>query len=187
MDSLARHEVNAIPLRIDLAGRLMTVQNNYVLGMAALSMFAAPAALATLTGCQAAFGGFTVPLDQVRVLMSSPATRDESGKAFLVMLMCSLIKDSFELTQHHAKKAGIAAAMRNQPWYHFCRIIRNCISHNFLVEINARDLLLLPLTWRNRTITAAMNNQELPISFFGWAEAWELFVDIRTFAETTGI
>ncbi len=52
----AAGEMNA-PLRTDLAGRLMTVQNNYVLGMAALSMFAAPAALATLTGSQAAFGG----------------------------------------------------------------------------------------------------------------------------------
>jgi hypothetical protein len=179
--------MSAIPLRTDLAGRLMTVQNNYVQGMAALSMFAAPAALATLSGSQAAFGGFTVPLDQVRVLMSNQATRDESGKAFLVMLMCSLIKDSFELTQHHAKRAGILASMRSQPCYHFCRIIRNCISHNFLVEIKARDCSLLPLTWRNRTITAAMNNQELPISFFGWAEAWQMFVDIRTFAETTRI
>jgi hypothetical protein len=101
--------MSAIPLRTDLAGRLTTVQNSYVLGMAALSMFAAPAALATLSGSQAAFGGFTVPLDQVRVLMSNQATRDESGKAFLLMLMCSLIKDSFELTQHHAKRAGILA------------------------------------------------------------------------------
>jgi len=32
-----------------------------------------------------------------------------------------------------------------------------------------------------------MNNQELPIAFFGYEEAWQLFVDIRTFAETTKI
>jgi hypothetical protein len=175
----------SIPIRTDLAGRLMTVQNNYVLGLAALSMFSAPEALGTLKDSHATFGGFSVQFDQVRELLSNQSTRDESVKAFLVMLMCTLIKDSFELTRHHAKKAGLFSLLRSQSWYQFCRIIRNCIAHNYIIEFNSTDLSILPITWHDRSITAAMNNQELPLSFFGYAQAWQLFTEIRTFAETT--
>jgi hypothetical protein len=175
------------PLRTDLAGRLMTVQNNYILGLAALKMFSAPAALATLRDSNAAFGAIRVEFDQVRVLMSNPSTREESSKAFLVMLMCSLVKDSFELARHHAKRAVAFDTLRIQPWYHFCRLIRNCIGHNYILDFKPADLALLPVTWRGRSITAAMNNQELPLNFFGYVEAWDLFVEIRTFAETTQI
>jgi hypothetical protein len=159
------------PLRTELAGRLMTVQNNYVLGLAALSMFATPEAIATLRNSRAtmetAVGtAFAVEFDQVWVSLSNPSTRDESTKAFLVMSMCTLIKDSYELTRHHAKKAGFFRSLQDQPWYHFCRIIRNCIAHNYLIEFSEKDLTLLPISWRGRTITAAMNNTELSLIVF---------------------
>ena len=101
--------------------------------------------------------------------------------------MGSLAKDAFELTRRHCKDAGRMAEMRAEPWYQFARLIRNYLAHKFLFEFNSHDIRLLPVTWRGRTITAAMNGEELPVAIFGWSEAWALFIDIRTFAERTGV
>ena len=170
-----------------LASRLMTVQNNYVLGLASLALLTAPEAEPVLRRDSARMGPYGVDFAQISDLFRQPEHKEDACRSFLLMHMCSLIKDSFELTRHHCKLAGRLDEMRVQPWYHLCRLIRNCIAHNFLLEFMPRDLALMPVIWRGHVITAAMNHNELPVAFFGWVEAWEMFVDIRTFAEQSGV
>ncbi|MBM3739890.1 MAG: hypothetical protein FJW39_29355 [Acidobacteria bacterium] len=93
-----------------------------------------------------------------------------------------LIKESFELVKDYSQKTGQDKALKAEPWYHFGRIIRNALSHNFDFELKDREKSLLPVSWRNRTITLAMNNQPLTLDFFGYIEAWELFSDFHEFA-----
>jgi hypothetical protein len=173
--------------RETLAARLMTVQNNYVLGLASLALLTAPEAIPILQRESARFGGYDVQFGQVVALFSNTEHRDDACRSLLIMHMCSLIKDSFELCRHHCKIAGELSAMQGEPWYQFCRLIRNCIAHNFLLIFSARDITLLPLTWRGRTITHAMQGGPLPLQVFGYVEAWEMFIEIRTFAETSGV
>ena len=168
-----------------LAARLMTVQNNYVLGLASLALLTAPEAQAVLRRDSARFGGYEVQFAQVADLFSNTEHRDDACKSLLIMHMCSLIKDSFELCRHHCKAAGCLPQMRVEPWYQFCRLIRNCIAHNFEFTFSSHDLPVLPATWRGRSITAAMNGGPLPLSFFGYSQAWDLFQDIRSFAVRT--
>jgi hypothetical protein len=66
-------------------------------------------------------------------------------------------------------------------------MIRNCLGHNFKFDFRPNDLRQLPVTWKNISITVAMNHQEMPLTFFGYVQAWELFTEIRTFAESTKI
>jgi hypothetical protein len=165
-----------------LVGRLMTVQNNYALGLAALALLTADSSQAQLRTDSANFGPFTVHLAQVADLMQVPPHRDDAIKSFHIMLMCSLIKDTFELVKHHAETAGLANEMKSQHWYHLARLVRNGLGHNFLLEFNARDLALMPVTWRNVTLTASMNHQQLPLAIFGYPDAWQLFLDMQAFA-----
>lgn len=165
-----------------LVERLKTVQNNYVLGLASIALLTAEGSQTQLRSDSAKFGTFSIEFAQVADLMRVPAHRDDAVKSFLIMLMCSLVKDTFELVKHHAKKHRIASTLKAQGWYHYARMVRNCIGHNFILEFNAYDLTLLPVRWRNCELTSAMNGQQLPLERFGYAEAWQLFLDMRQFA-----
>ena len=170
-----------------LVERLKTVQNNYVLGLAAIGLLTAESCQAQLRSDQATFGGFAVQFSQVADLMRVPEHRDDAIKSFLIMLMCSLVKDTFELVKHHAETRGLANDLKAQVWYHFARLARNCIGHNFILEFKERDLALLPLTWRGCTLTVAMNGQPLALELFGYAQAWQLFLDMRQYAVDRGL
>jgi|GEM_PF-1010188 len=165
-----------------LAERLKTVQNNYVLGLAAIGLLTADSSQSQLRSDHAAFGEFSVQFAQVADLMRVPVHRDDAIKSFSIMLMCSLVKDTFELVKHHAETKGLDDDLKGQAWYHFARLVRNCLGHNFILEFNGHDVALMPVAWRGRTLTAAMNGQELPLAFFGYAEAWHIFLDMLQFA-----
>ena len=168
--------------RAELLAQLTNARNNYVLGLAALSLFATPEVYPILDTQSATFGTYTVGFDQVSKLLRVSADRDIAVKEFLTMLLRALIKESFELIKDYSGQSGQAPLLKGQAWYQFARIIRNCISHNFHFEFNPYDKGLLPLTWRSRTITPAMDRQPLPLSFFGYSEAWELFNEFHVFA-----
>ena len=170
-------------VRQDLVGRLMTIHNNYILGLASLALLTSTEAEAVLRRDSASFGAFTVNFGQVADLLQKPVDREDSCKSFLIMLMCALIKDTFELTRHHCKSTGRLQLLTSQPWHQFARLVRNCMGHNFLFEFRPGDIALLPISWRHCTLTAAMNGQPLPLSLFGYAEAWSLFEEMRAFAE----
>jgi len=165
----------------------MTVQNNYVLGLASISLLTHPQAPAILQAESAGFGQYRVDFRQIATLFSTPAHREDAIKSLLIMHMCALIKDSFELTRHHCKVAGRLKELQAEPWYNFCRLIRNCIAHNFLFVFTERDLATMPDSWRGLQITADFNGRPLPLEFFGYVHAWEMFTDIRSFAERAGV
>jgi len=61
------------------------------------------------------------------------------------------------------------------------------MAHNYQFVLLLRDPQILPVSWKGRSTTAAMSKQEMPLTFFGWVQAWELFTEIRDFAASTGI
>lgn len=169
----------------ELLDQLTNAKNNYVLGLAAISLFAEPLALEHLSKSSAAFGTYTVPFDQVSKLLDNKADRDIAVKEFLTMLLRALIKESFELIKEYSYETSQSALLKGQPWFQFARMIRNCISHNFQFEFNAYDKGLLPVAWNGKTIVLAQDGQLLPLSFFGYVEAWELFSEFNAFAGST--
>ena len=74
--------------------------------------------------------------------------------------------------------------LRAEPWYHFVRLVRNALSHNFHFEFSDTDKKRLPLTFRGRTMTPAMDGQPLTLDFLDHALVWELFNDMYAFGRT---
>jgi hypothetical protein len=169
----------------ELLGQLTNAQNNYVLGLAATSLFTEPLALEHLTKSHAVFGTYNVPFDQVSKLLDNRQDREIAVREFLTMLLRALIKESFELIKDYSNDSNQSALLKGEPWFQFARIIRNCISHNFLFEFNAHDRSHLPVSWKGKTITLALDGQPLSLSMFGYVEAWELFSEFKVFAEST--
>ena len=169
------------------AQRLMTVQNNYLLGLASVVLLGNDVTRQALRTAGGDFCGFAINFDKVEPYFALPGQSEDSIRSLALLHLSSLVKDGFELTRHHAKVANKLQQMHAERWFQFARMIRNCIAHSFLFEFNSYDLKVLPVTWRGITIDASMQSTELSLSMFGWAQAWQLFVDIRTFAEQSKI
>ena len=103
------------------------------------------------------------------------------------MLMCSLIKDTFELTRYHARRRGLLPDLKSQSWFEFARLIRNCLGHKFLFEFNNHDRTVLPVHWHGRVISVDMDGKPLPMALFGYVEAWQLFTEMRQYAIDRGL
>ena len=171
--------------KIELLSQLTNAKNNYVLGMAAISLFASPDSYPILTNNHAQFGQYTITFDQVTNLLQNPVDREIAVKEFLTSQIRALIKESFELIKDYCDDTNQTAVFKSQCWYQFSRMIRNCLSHNFRFEFNKYDKSLMPVNWNNRTINLAMDGQHLKLDFFGYVETWELFREYQTFVENS--
>lgn len=169
--------------KLELISQLENAKNNYILGLAGISLFASPEAYPILEKNYAAFGIYTVEFGQVVLLLRSAEDREIAIKEFLTSQIRALIKESFELINDYCAGTGQAARFKAEPWYQFARMIRNCLSHNFKFAFNNYDNGLLPVSWRARTITSAMDGQHLKLDFFGYVETWELFRDYQSFVQ----
>lgn len=166
----------------ELISQLENAKNNYVLGLAAISLLSNAEARQILRSDQAQFGAYTVPFDQVADLLEGKENRDIAIREFLLSQLRALVKESFELVKSYCAESGQQQILRHASWYHFARIIRNGLSHNFRFSFSAHDKKILPISWRGRTVTETMDGQHLELAFFGYPEAWELFQDFHLLA-----
>lgn len=165
----------------EIEPKLNTAKNNYVLGLAAVSLFATPEAYPILEKHSASFGKYSVSFDQVARLLRNSDDRDIAVKEFLKSQIRALIKESFELIKDYCADTGQTGALEAEPWFQFARMIRNCLSHNFKFEFNPHDKSLLPVSWGPRTIEIGMDGTHLELKFFGYVETWELFQEYQGF------
>jgi len=162
-------------VKAELMSQLENAKNNYVLGMAAISLFASPEAYAILDHNHASFGQYSIRFSQVSDLLRNAKDREIAMREFLTSQIRALIKESFELIKDYCDDTGQSTVLKAEPWYQFARMIRNCLSHNFKFEFNKYDKGLLPVSWGARTIETAMDGKHLKLDFFGYVETWELF------------
>lgn len=167
-----------------LINQLEHTKNNYILGLAAFSMFDSGLSDQQLTRHAAAFGQYTVTFDQVVTLLRNPSDREIVLKEFGKMLMRTLIKESFEHLKDYCEKTDQYVPFKAQSWYEFARMIRNFLSHNCKFEFNKYDKDRLPITWKEKAITIDLDNKSPDMSFFSYTETWELFNEFITFAKT---
>ena len=169
--------------KVELCSQLENARNNFVLGLAANSLFVSQDALPILKRSHAQFGAFTVEFAQVAELLRERGDREIALKEFLKVQMRALVKEIFEVIKEYCVATGQAEQFKSLPFYEFSRIIRNCLSHNFKFTFYKNDKKLLPVKWRSKEINLGMEGAELELGFFGLPEAWELFLDFQNFVE----
>ena len=167
----------------ELLSQLENAKNNYILGLAALALFATEESYPLLEKSWCRFGSYTLSFAQVANLLKDPEDKKLALKEFLKMLLRTLVKESFELIKDYCNISKQMSSFTSQPWYQFARIIRNSLSHNFKFKFSEYDKNLLPVSWKGKTITMAMDGSYLELSFFGYADAWDLFTEMKSFVE----
>lgn len=168
--------------KVELLSQLENVKNNYILGLASVSVLSESFAANHLRQSHCAFGTYVVEFRQVAALLESKLDREMALKEFTTMLIRGLLKESFETVLAYAKSNQQSAKLKAQPWFQFFRLIRNCVSHNFHFEFGDYDKALLPVSWDGRTIDVSLNDKPLEIAFLGYEGVWDLFSEIDDFA-----
>ena len=131
------------------------------------------------------FGPYSLPFGQVAGLLKRQKDRDVAVNEFMKMLLRALVKETFELIKNYCRISSQRDVFETQPFYSSARLIGNGLSHDLKLVITKKDRELLPVHWKKKTITEAMNGNQLELSFFGYEEAWELFQEIQAFARTS--
>ena len=167
----------------ELMSQLENAKNNYILGLAAISLFSNEMVYPFLEESRFKFGTYTVEFKQVKNLLMKPADRGVPLKEFHLSQFRAFIKESFELINNYCEETKQDSKFKSEPWYQFARLIRNCLSHNFKFKFNKKDKRILPVTWKSRTIDATMDCKHLKLGFFGYVETWELFTEYQSFVE----
>ena len=167
----------------ELTSQLENAKNNYILGLAAISLFSNEKVYPVLEESKAKFGTYTVKFTEVKKVLSKSTDRQIALEEFLKSQLRALIKESFELTKNYCDETKQGSKLKAEPWYQFARIIRYCLSHNFKFEFKKYDKTLLPVTWKSRTIDNSMDGKHLELKFFGYVETWELFMEYQKFVE----
>ena len=79
--------------KAELDSQLTNAKNNYVLGLAAISLFASSEAYPILDRNSAKFGTYSISFDQVANLLRNPKDRDIAVREFYTSQLRALIKE----------------------------------------------------------------------------------------------
>jgi hypothetical protein len=167
----------------ELINQLNHTKNNYIIGLAALSVFNSGQAEPLLTRHAAAFGDYTVTFDQVAELLKKSPDHGVVLSEFNKMLMRTTIIESYEHIKEYCQNTNQYLLLKKQRWYEFARIIRNFLSHNCRFIINKYDRERLPIKWGDIEITEQLHGRGLDAGVFGNIETWDLFQQFTAFVE----
>ena len=171
--------------KADLIIKLQCLKNNFFLGLGAAALFTNPKVHPFLEGKKALFKVENVlyqfEYKQLIEQLTEGPLRNIMIQEFLKSHVRTLLKEGFQIIQTYCKDTSQDSKMKAEPWYDFARIIRNSLTHNYRLDFNKHDKMLLPLTWKNRTIDSTMDGSFLKMEFFFAGEAWEMFKEFQNF------
>jgi len=122
-------------------------------------------------------------------MLEQQSSRDVLSSDFVLNQLHALIRAPFGILEDYCKAYDKAEStrclwqkMQATSWFHFTRIVRNAISHNFHFDYKPKDKRILPITWNGTTLSPEMEGQ--PITYELWHKrGYELFLEMKAFAE----
>jgi hypothetical protein len=122
-------------------------------------------------------------------LLEDPARRQLVSSDFVLTLLHALIRVPFELLSDYCEdydrtrsEATLLNRLKAEPWYKVARVLRNTVSHNFHVDVGPYKAEL-PLRWRTITITHEMDGKPVTFEALWHRPGYELFLEMKVFAE----
>lgn len=106
---------------------------------------------------------------------------DESLEELYKFLRRNLIRESFDAVKVFAEVNGVKNELQNQSWYHFARVLRNAVVHNFMIEFDKHARAALPIEWNGRFIEASMEGTEIRSDILNPLTTIDLIVAMHTF------
>lgn len=156
---------------------------NLVLSFGGLALFANEEIHNTLKISKMKTSMYEITMEEIIELLKKESTRETLLQNFIGMATRTFMKESFEIIRKYCWLNGYEKELTQQPWYHYARIVRNCLSHDFLLHFNSYDKKLLPVTYHNAIFTSEMENKNIPPECCNHNHAFLLYEDIIEFIE----
>jgi len=74
-------------------------------------------------------------------------------------LTSNLLKEAFRLTDSYCVSTDQKKILKGETWHQFARLLVNCLSHGFRLEFRPYDKQILPVSFREHTITEKMDGK----------------------------
>ena len=114
-------------------------------------------------------------------LRGEPSSRP-SVQGFLKSSYRTCLCETFEVLNKYCVDTKQEKLFRSQNWYDFVRIVRNALRHNFTFAFRPSDVKKLPVSWKGKQITTAMEGTLITFSFLGFDDLRELYSALEAFA-----
>ena len=167
----------------DLSAQLEEARQNATAVLASLALLSSAEGRPLLEKGSAQFGKFKVDFYEIALIMRDEEKKAAFTRQFIQLLMRVLIRDPYDLITKYCDLNGQTPQLKQQDWYKFARFIRDAIARGFRFEFTTFDKGLgMPVIWKDKTITGVHDGRPLELEFFGIAEAWALFTEMKAFA-----
>jgi hypothetical protein len=148
-----------------------------------------PNAADLASGLQMQAAGRLISYSDLAAILAEPAKRELLSSDFLLTYLHTLIRAPFELLSDYCEAIdeatpgrSLLSEMKSAPWYAIAYVVRNAVSHIFCIEVG-KLRNQLPIRWRTITITAEMDGLPMTPEIFWHRPGYELFLEMRAFAE----
>jgi hypothetical protein len=177
--------------KADVIASLKIINNNFLTGYVTWALLRLPACHDLLDLVVPEFPGIgRVPGDQIAEALREPEKRVHLRRELIKWLHRSYYRDAYQVVREYCEDTNQLPTLRSQSWYQFARLMRDCLSHNFRLDLG--DYVnrgLLPIEWecqasgKKVTITQDMDGTALRFEQFFLTEAWELVQQMKGFVE----
>jgi len=170
------------PARTILLAQMENIKQNFILGLAAVSLLESEASLPVLEKSSCTIGPYYLDFSQVAATLRKPGDKALLLQEFIKYQLRTLVRESFSTIERYCCFNGYTARLEKQPWYEYARIIDHCLSCNCRFNFCERDKAVLPVWWNDKVLTIDLQNQPLYLSQFSHSDGWELFQEMNSFA-----
>lgn len=170
--------------KIELYNAIKNLQHNFIIGHAALLLLESPDMRKELDGFYLVFGEERRSFNQV---YADSNALDMALSEFVRASTRSIIRETWEIIWAYCKKEeALTKLIKREFWFHYFRIIRDALSHNYKIKINPRDEKLLPIRWNGLEITKDMDGKEILFQdeIGEYNNIWKFLLEVETFVLT---
>jgi len=119
-------------------------------------------------------------------MLEQQSSREALSSDFLLNQLHALIRAPFEILRDYCEDydktnstRSLLEKMKETSWYEVARIVRNTISHNLRVQYKKTE----PTRWNGITISQEMDGKTITSESLWHKSGYELFLEMRRFAE----
>ena len=128
----------------------------------------------------------STPPDAFRPSLSLLQSREKlvhvADQMYLAIVRTALT-DGLELTRDYCRRTEQVPILKAQPWFQVFRLLRNALNHNLHFVFGSEDRAVLPVSWRDITISVDLDGKELTQDILDPATAIDWLAELDGFIE----
>ena len=167
--------------KTELIQTLIDSENNFGLCLASMTLLANKKVYDILEISRVKTSIFEFKMHEIVSALKDETSKNRLLEKYFQMSFRAFVTEFLEKTKEYCNQTGQWMKMQEQPWFHYSRLVRNCFAHNDRFKFTSKDKKILPVTFKDATITLEMDGQEIPLPICNHNHAYLLFNEVLQF------